>query len=30
MYEQFVNKKWKERRDIFEDKKIFTARTNKV
>ena len=30
MHEQFVNKKWKERRDIFEEKKIFTARTNKV
>ena len=30
MYEKFVNKKWKERRDIFEDKKVFIARTNKV
>ena len=29
MYEKFVNKKWKERRDIFEDK-VFIARTNKV
>ena len=30
MYEKFVNEKWKERRDIFEDKKLFIARTNKV
>ena len=30
MYEKFVNKKWNERRDIFEDKKVFIARTNKV
>ena len=30
MYETFVNKKWKERRDIFENKKVFIARTNKV
>ena len=29
-YEKFVNKKWKERRDIFEDKKVFIARTKKV
>ena len=29
MYEKFVNKNWKERRDIFEDK-VFIARTNKV
>ena len=25
-----MNKKWKENRDIFEDKKVFIARTNKV
>ena len=25
-----MNKKWKERRDIFEDKKVCIARTNKV
>ena len=30
IYEKFVSKKWKERRDIFEDKKLFIARTNKV
>ena len=30
MYEKLVNKKWKERRDIFEDKKVFIARTDKV
>ena len=30
IYEKFVNKKWKERRNIFEDKKVFIARSNKV
>ena len=29
MYEKFMNKKWKESRDIFEDK-VFIARINKV
>ena len=30
MYEKLVTKKWKERRDIFEDRKVFIARTDKV
>ena len=30
MYEKFVNKKWKARRDSFEHKKVFIERTNKV
>ena len=29
-YEKFLNKKWKENRNILEDKKVFIARTNKV